>query len=53
MTGLEDAQTAEIHIVLQDHGMAHTDPVLIEQQLTGFQTECNEVCVDVQFAVHM
>lgn len=53
VTGLEDAPNAEIHIVLQDHGTAHADPDLLEQQLTGFQTACNPVCVDVQFAVHM
>jgi hypothetical protein len=53
VTGLEDAQAAEIHVVLQDHGMAHTDPDLLAQQLTGFQTACNPVCVDVQFAVHL
>lgn len=52
VTGLEDAQTAEIHIVLQDHGTAQTDPDLLEQQLSGFQTACNPECVDVQFAVH-
>lgn len=52
VTGLEDAQTAEIHIVLQDHGQAQTDPALLERQLSGFQTECNPVCVDVQYAVH-
>ena len=52
VTGLEDAQTAEVHIVLQDHGRAHDDPELLEQQLTGFQTACNPECVDVQFAVH-
>jgi hypothetical protein len=52
VTGLEDAQTGEIHIVLQDHGLAHDDPVLQGQQLTGFQTACNPECVDVQFAVH-
>lgn len=52
VTGLEDAQTAEIHIVLQDHGTAHTDSDLLEEQLSGFQTACNPKCVDVQFAVH-
>ncbi len=52
VTGLEDAMTAEIHIVLQDHGTAHEDPELLESQLTGFNTECNPDCVDVQFAVH-
>jgi hypothetical protein len=52
VTGLEDAQTGEVHIVLQDHGRPHDDPVLLGQQLTGFQTACNPECVDVQFAVH-
>lgn len=52
VTGLEDAMKAEIHIVLQDHGTAHEDPELLESQLTGFNTECNPDCVDVQFAVH-
>jgi hypothetical protein len=52
VTGLEDAENAEIHIVLQDHGTAQTDPDLLEQQLTGFQTACNPDCEDVQFAVH-
>jgi hypothetical protein len=52
VTGLEDAETAEIHVVLQDHGTAQTDPDLLEQQLSGFQTACNPDCVDVQFAVH-
>jgi hypothetical protein len=53
VTGLEDARTAEIHVVLQDHGEAHTDQALLESQLTGFMTECNPDCVDVQFAVHL
>jgi len=52
VTGVEDAQTAEIHIVLQDHGAAHTDPVTLEEQTSGFQAHCNPDCVDVQFAVH-
>lgn len=52
VTGLENAQAAEVHIVLQDHGQAHDDPVLLGQQLTGFQTACNPECVDVQFAIH-
>lgn len=52
VTGVEDAMTAEIHIVLQDHGLAQEDPELLEVQLTGFNTACNPDCVDVQFAVH-
>jgi hypothetical protein len=53
VTGLEDARKAEIHVVLQDHGVAHTDGARLESQLTGFMTECNPDCVDVQFAVHL
>ncbi len=53
VTGLEDAQAAELHVVLQDHGKAHDDPDKRESQLTGFQTECNPDCEDIQFAVHL
>jgi hypothetical protein len=53
VTGLEDARAAEVHVVLQDHGLAHTDPALLGSQLTGFMTECNPDCVDVQFSVHL
>lgn len=51
-TGQDDAQAAEVHLVLQDHGTAHTDPAQLAAQLSGFNTACNPVCVDVQFAVH-
>lgn len=53
VTGLEDAQAAEVHVVLQNHGVAHEDPALLDAQLTGFRTACNPVCEDVQFAVHL
>jgi hypothetical protein len=53
VTGLEDAQTAEVHVVVQDHGQAQTDAALLESQLSGFMTECNPACVDVQFAIHL
>lgn len=53
VTGLEDAQLAEIHTVLQDHGTAHDDPELRASQLSGFNTACNPECVDVQFAIHL
>jgi hypothetical protein len=52
VTGLEDAQNAEIHPVLQHHGQAHDDPDLQEQQLTTFFGACNPECGDDQFAVH-
>lgn len=53
VTGLEDAQGAEVHIVLQDHGQAHDNPALLASQLSGFNTACNPECTDIQFAVHM
>lgn len=54
VTGLEvgKARSAEIHIVLQDHGQAHTDPAQLERQLMGFHTACNSSCEDIQFAIH-
>lgn len=66
-TGLMDAQSAEIHLVLLDHGPAHEDPELLEEQLTEFLGACNPVpatfneagfpvdegsCAEVQFSVH-
>lgn len=53
VTGLTDAFAAEIHLVLQDHGMAHTDADDLERQLTEFQGACNPMCVDPQFAVFL
>jgi len=51
VTGLETT-AAEIHLVIQDHGPAHSDPDLLELQTTSFMGACNPDCVDVQFAVH-
>lgn len=53
VTGLVDAQAAEVHIVLQDHGPAHEDPALLAEQLSSFMGACNPACDDFQFAVHM
>lgn len=53
VTGLEDAQAAEIHIVLQSHGAPVSDPADLAEQLSGFMTHCNPECVDFQFAVHL
>jgi hypothetical protein len=50
VTGLEDP-SAEIHLVVQDHGVAHSDPELLAQQTSSFQGACNPDCVDVQFTV--
>ena len=52
-TGLEDPHDAVIIVVLQDHGAAHDDPQLLEQQLTSFQGACNPACEDAQIAVHV
>lgn len=53
VTGLEDAQAAEVHIVLQDHGLAHDDPDVLASQLSSFNGGCNPTCLDIQFAVHL
>lgn len=50
-TGLETPD-AEIHLVIQDHGAAHADPELLEQQTSSFMGACNPDCFDVQFSVH-
>jgi hypothetical protein len=50
VTGLEDP-SAEIHLVVQDHGAAQSDPELLAQQTSSFQGACNPDCVDVQFTV--
>lgn len=52
VSGLQDAKTAEVHVVLQDHGLAHDEPDLLAAQLSGFNGGCNPACVDVQFAIH-
>ena len=51
VTGLETT-AAEIHLVIQDHGPAHSDPSLLGLQTTSFMGACNPDCVDIQFAVH-
>lgn len=51
VTGLEHS-SAEIHLVIQDHGEAHSDADLLTQQTTSFQGACNPDCADVQFSVH-
>lgn len=51
VTGLESAG-AEIHLVVQDHGLAQEDPEALDLQTSSFEGACNPDCVDVQFAVH-
>lgn len=53
VTGLQDATGAEVHVVLQDHGPAQADPDLLAAQMSGFNTACNPVCTDIQFAMHL
>jgi len=53
VSSIEDTMVAEIHIVLQNHGPAHSDAALLDQQLTMFHGACNPECIDVQFAVHL
>jgi hypothetical protein len=53
VTGLEDSQAAEVHVVIQSHGAAHEDPELLHEQLTTFGGACNPACGDFQFAVHL
>ena len=53
VTGLEDPHGAVVVTVLQDHGTAHADPELLEQQLTSFESACNPACAEVQLAVHV
>ncbi len=53
--GLQDAQGAEVHLVLRTHGVA--DLNTLSAQLTSFQPEPSlggdcEACQDHQFAVH-
>jgi hypothetical protein len=49
--GLVDSQSAEIHIVVRDHGP--TIPGLVSEQILSFSGGCDiNTCADVQFAVH-
>jgi hypothetical protein len=51
VTGLESTG-AEIHLVVQDHGLAQEDPEVLDLQTSSFEGACNPECEDVQFAVH-
>ncbi len=45
--------TAEIHLVVRTHGVASTDPVVLNQQLTTFNGGCPpNTCANVQASVH-
>jgi hypothetical protein len=46
---LADAEGAEIHFIVQDHGEASDDAATLLLQTTTFQGGCNTTCVDIQF----
>ncbi len=50
--GMQDAQEAEIHWILEYHGQASDNPEILYDQLNMFFGGCNPTCADVQFAVH-
>lgn len=61
--GLVDSRTAEVHIVIRDHGPASADPAVLAEQTTSFAGGCTPessfgsgsgeyVCVDPQASVH-
>jgi len=50
--GLVD-DTAEVHIVLQEHGAALETGEGLEDQVAYFLGECNPDCNDTQFAIHL
>ena len=52
-TGLIDSQTAEIHVALRSHGVAHDDPDLLAEQLGTFNEACNPECGNLQAAAHL
>lgn len=50
--GLTNADGAEIHLALQDHGPASSDAAVLEAQLNQYQGGCETPCVDPQASVH-
>jgi len=50
--GLKD-DTAEVHIVLQEHGPALDSGAGLEEQVAYFLGACNPDCEDTQFAIHV
>lgn len=51
--GLTNADGAEIHLALQDHGPASDDPEVLHAQLNLYQGGCETPCVDPQASVHI
>ena len=51
--GLLNTKKAEIHLVTRTHGLASTDPAVLQQQLSTFNGGCPpNTCVNVQAAPH-
>ena len=51
--GLVNPKSAEIHLVIRDHGPASSDPAILQQQLTIFGGGCSmsNPCANIQAAV--
>jgi hypothetical protein len=50
--GLMNADAAEIHGVLQEHGWSLKSGYGLEEQVSYFLGGCNPDCVDTQFTIH-
>lgn len=50
--GLMDADTAELHAVVEEHGASQESGGGLEEQVTRFLGGCNPDCVDSQFTIH-
>jgi hypothetical protein len=48
--GLLDAATADVHLVVRDHGPV--DPRHVVEQIQTFDEFCNPTCTDLQMSVH-
>ena len=52
-TQLLDAETAAVMLVIRDHGVASTDPAILEEQLTTMNGGCGSPgCIDKQYVLH-
>lgn len=50
--GLMDADAAEVHMVLQEHGYSLKSGYGLEMQVAYFEGMCNPECNDTQFTIH-
>ena len=51
--GLIDASSAEVHMVLQEHGYSKKSGAGLEEQVAQFEGGCNPDCTDSQFTIHL